>query len=347
MSMTQSLSQFVFVGSADGVLRAFRAQDEPTGLVPAGFHQCRALSFFAVGGQSLDGSLWIFVCGRESLEAFVYSPVSETFRKVAEATTAGSGTHLTVLRDEFDGSESYTLFLSHYHQHCLSAFRFREGRGFSRQAVTQPGKNVHQSRARGELLYVPCLGSNHIAQYRMMNAADGDSMDDGVPELLPLEPFPFVPGGPRHMAFLPHTAKALVLAELESRLELLELESDGRLRRREAASTPTHADGGPHWSSDIGVSPGGAFAYAINRDPPELVIFSVSLGGDLRRTNSIALTAPVRSFGMAPDGSHLQAGGEDGKLHWISLTGEARISSTLSDLGAIRHAEVVALGAAR
>jgi 6-phosphogluconolactonase (cycloisomerase 2 family) len=145
------------------------------------------------------------------------------------------------------------------------------------------------------------------------------------------------------MAFLPNIPKVLVLCELASRLEVLEIGSDGRLERQEQASIFTHTDGGAHWSSDVAVRPDGAFAYAINRDPPEIVAFALSTGGFPQRRAALALSAPVRSFAMAPDGSYLQVGGEDGVLHSISVGRQLKESSSLSGLGPIRHAEVIRL----
>lgn len=340
--MNKGDTQYIFVGSADGLLRAFRNEEGHDALTPAGVQETRALSFFALGRRREDGSRWVFVSGRESLQVLVYSPEEETFRVIDEVSTAGSGTHLMAQGDNADGPENYTLFLSHYHQHRVSLFRFSERLGFGPEVSIEPGKNAHQCRVRGSHLYIPCLGSHHIAQYRIVWQNEDMLADGSYPQLLPLEPFPRVPGGPRHMTFLPGRERALVLCELESRLELFDIESDGRLTRVAAASTFTHPDQGAHWSSDVAARPDGAFSYAVNRDPPELVTFSMEASGEMRRAGSLELTAPVRSLGMDPDGAHLRVGGEDGLLHTIAISDEVSVRASIGGFGAIRHVEVVA-----
>lgn len=333
-------SECVFVGSKDGALRAYRITPGHDSLVPAGCYNCGDLSFFALGRRIEDGSVWVFVSGNFSLRALIYCPSRETFREVAETRTSGSGTHLTTNPGDPDLATYQTLFVAHYHQNVVSAFRYCEQDGFSDEALTEPGKHAHQTRVRGAFLYVPCLGSNHIAQYRIVP-------EPGLvaPRLLPLEPpCAFAPGGPRHMAFFPRQPKALLLCELESRLELFDIGADGELGLHEDASLFLHSDGGAHWSSDVAICPDGKFAYALNRDPPELVCLALAQDGRARRKSALALSAPVRSFGMAPDGSYLYAGGEDGLLHTISISAEMSVRSTLSGLGPIRHAEVVFFG---
>ena len=333
--MVEGSSEFVFVGSADGMLRAFRTDIGQNALTPAGSVRCSALSFLALGRRREDGSVWVFVSGKFSVQAFVYAPKTGTFCQVAVARTAGSGTHLTTIRDDPGAPRYQSVFIAHYHQHAISAFRFCEQGGFGEEVVIEPGRHAHQVRERGAFLYVPCLGSNYIAQYRIVHEPDARA-----PRLVALTPsFIQVPGGPRHMALHPHKPKALVVCELESRLELLEIDRAGGLCWIQEASTFTHPDGGAHWSSDVAIRPDGAFAYAINRDPPELLCFSLSEDGHPSRASVLPLSAPVRSFSIAPDGSRLQVGGEDGFLYTISTAGEMRVLSSLSGLGAIRHAE--------
>lgn len=338
--MAASNSEVVFVGSSDGNLRAFRCNADEGTFATAGSYKSSDLSFFALGQKTRDGSIWVFVSGKGSVAALLYSPSTEDFQKIAETSTAGSGTHLAAVASDAEAPNCHNVFLAHYHEHALSAFRFCEREGFGEELVIQPGQHPHQAKVRGSCLYVPCLGSNHIAQYKF----EWDE-HDGAPRLLPLRPLcTFVPGGPRHMAFLPHGPKALVLCELESRLESFEIGVNGALRWLEEASVFTHPDAGAHWSSDVGVRADGAFVYAINRDPPELVSFALTEGSVPRRKSAVSLSAPVRSFGMAQNGEYMLVGGEDGVLYMVSTVGDMRARASLSDLGAIRHAESALLG---
>lgn len=338
-------SQFVFVGSADGRLCAFRRCAEDATLLPAGSYNAGNLSFFALGRQTSECEIWVFVSGKLSVTALLYSPSTLTFRKIADAPTAGSGTHVAATAEDPEAPTRHTVLLAHYHEHAFSTFRFCERAGFSEESVIRPGKHPHQAKVRGPLVYVPCLGSNSIAQYRIVwEHRPSSPLSKGAPSLFPLcPPSVSVPGGPRHMAFLPHTPAVFVLCELESRLELLEIGDDGGLCRIEGSAVFTHPDSGGHWSSDVAVQPDGALAYAVNRDPPEIVSFALTEGSAPRRVGRLALTAPVRSFAMAPDGSHLQVGGEDGVLNMVSISGEMSECSSVSGLGDIRHTEIAVL----
>ena len=114
----------------------------------------------------------------------------------------------------------------------------------------------------GGFLFVPCIVSRHIAQFRFA---------DGV--LTPNNP-PTVPinGGPRHMALSPDERFAYVLTQSESTIVSFTLDkTTGLLSPLETVnSTPS-----PSLGAHIAVHPSGKFLYASNRADSSISMFSI------------------------------------------------------------------------
>jgi 6-phosphogluconolactonase len=187
----------------------------------------------------------------------------------------------------------------------------------------------------GTGIYVPCLGSNHVAHY-LLDAAAGSLAPAGIPTTT-------ASGGPRHMVFHPSGKAAYVLAELSSRIHVYNVNAaTGSLEARPDDTVLTNDDG-DNWSSDIKITPDGKFVYAVNRDPNEIVSFAVQADQSLMRLLALPLTGTVRSFAMDPQGKFLQIGGSDGLLSAYSInqeTGALSAGTTVNNLGNIHNTEI-------
>lgn len=316
----------VFVGSTDGTLRAYQMDEADGSLLAAGTEDVGSLDFFTVGP---DGAT-VFVSAGSSVAAYTYDRVGQGFSLIDEATTSGGGTHVTV-----DPTGAY-VFVAHYNEGALSFHSFSVADGFGPEQAFSPGDNAHQARvnASGTRVYVPCLGSNHVAQY---------ALDPGGGSLTALTPATTAAsGGPRHMDFHPSEPVVYVLAELSSEVHVFDVDSSGLLSMRDGSSVFTHQDEQGHWSSDIKVTPNGAHLYAVNRDPSEIVSFSIGTDRNVTRVGSTALGGPVRSFAMDPKGKYLQVGGDDGILRTFSIGADGSLTpgQQTTDLGNIRNTEI-------
>lgn len=328
------MAAFLFVGSSDGFVRAFRITDGGKRLQSAGRFEGGALSFFAVSEPPASGEVRIFVSAKGSVRALTFDPKKESFREISGARTSGSGTYVAAASKS--GGDS--IFLAHYHEDRVSHFFFDEQRGFGRETLIDPGKNPHQTRVSTESLFVPCLGSDHIAVYPLGAGSLSEELQLAEPKRVE------VPGGPRHLVLHPGGRFAFVLCELSSRIECLNIDERGTIERRADLGAFTHVDRGSHWSSDLALSPELDRLFAVNRDPPELVTFSWVEGRAPEMAHRLSLTAPLRSFTMDPRGECLHMGGEDGVLHSISIEGAPKIVGRNEGLGRLRHTQIIEIG---
>jgi 6-phosphogluconolactonase len=315
----------VFVGSTDGNLRAFTVNPSDGSLTPAGnIDAGQDLDFIALGPD--DATL--FVSLGASVAAYEYDREARSFTPSGDAPTGGAGTHVAV-----DASGNY-VFVAHYNEGELSFFSYSSDGGFGAGETFTPGQNAHQVRVdpSGLHVYVPCLGSNHVAQY-ILEPGSG-SLSASAPANVAAS------GGPRHMDFNPDATRAYVLTENSSQIHVYDINaSTGVMSARPADSEYLSVDQQYHWSSDVHVTPDGRFLYAANRDPSELVRFEIATGGGLSRLGATPLGAVVRAFAVDTRGEYLYVGGDDGNLVAFRVdaaTGGLSSMATTSGLGNIR-----------
>ncbi|HEY0705985.1 MAG TPA: lactonase family protein [Polyangia bacterium] len=146
----------------------------------------------------------------------------------------------------------------------------------------------------GKYLFVPCVASNQVAQFRFA---------EGV--LTPNETaMVAVTGGPRHLAFSPDERFVYSMGQSSSAVTQLAYDkATGRLTSVQTVPTAMGAGLGGH----IALHPTGKFLYASNRRGPGLTIFSVdATTGRLTRVGDQAdmLGAPWW-FSLDPGGQFL------------------------------------------
>jgi 6-phosphogluconolactonase len=313
---------YVFAGSTNGMLRAFRMDPSDGSLTAAGSVQTPdGLDFVALAPDDRT----FFVSRDDAVVAYVYDRASQSFTAGSQSSTAGRGTFVAV------APSGQSVFVAHYTEGALSVLPFASSSGFGALTTLTPGENAHQVRIApsGRHVYVPCLGSDHIARYEL---------DTTLGTLSPAQP-PTVSalGGPRHMDFHPLAPIVYVLTEVSSQLHVYDLDAQmGALSLRPGDSVYTAEDEEYHWSSDVHVTPDGRFLYATNRDPSEIVIFAIAAGGSLERLGAEPLDGVVRAFAMDPAGRYLQVGDEDGQLLAFRIdttSGALSRSASTSNLG--------------
>jgi 6-phosphogluconolactonase len=320
---------YVFTGSTNGMLRAFSMNASDGSLTPAGSIQTPdGLDYVALGPDDRT----FFVSRDSGIAAYVYDRAAQSFSAGDDAATAGGGTFVAV------DPAGQRVLVAHYSEGQLSLLPYSAGSGFGALTALTPGENAHQVRldSSGRHVYVPCLGSDHIALY---------DLDPALGTLSPAQP-PTVAalGGPRHMDFHPLAPIAYVLTENSSELHVYDINgTSGALSLRPGDSVYTSEDEEYHWSSDVHVTPDGRFLYATNREPPEIVIFSIAADASLERVTAEPLDGVARAFAIDPAGRYLQIGDEDGQLLTLRIdasTGALSRTASTPNLGDV-HTTIV------
>ncbi len=171
----------------------------------------------------------------------------------------------------------------------------------TKQAGTGGGSNCHQAvfDSTGGFLFVPCLGPQHIAQFRVT----GNALMANTPSTV------MVTGAPRHLAFGNGEAHAYAVTEAQATLITLGYDRTGG--KLTVAGSPTQAyvteaGGGSH----LVVHPGGKFLFVGSRFDNSILTFSIDAGtGAATKTSSTdeSLSYP-RDFAVDASGSYLIAG---------------------------------------
>lgn len=318
---------YVFVGSTEGMVRAFVMSPTDGSLTPAGSQAADKLDFMTVDQVNKV----VFVSGNDKVSAYKYDRMEETFTLI-DSKASTQGTHVAV-----HPSGKY-VFVAGYDPGEMFLHTFSEQAGFGEGQAFSPGRNAHEVRcsASGTAIYVPCLGSDHVAQYTF-NPTSGVLTPNGTAVLADQS-------GPRHMDFHPTANVAYVLSELSSEVYVFNINlGTGALEARPADTVFTHTDARFRWSSDIRVTADGAYVYAVNRQPSEIVRFKVETTHALTRLGADALSAEVRAFGVDGAGKYLQVGAKNGTLVALRIdpqTGALTQSASRDGLGTINVTEV-------
>jgi 6-phosphogluconolactonase len=197
------------------------------------------------------------------------------------------------------------VFVAHYGSGHVSVLPVMDdGRVGAATDTQMPGTMAHMALEdpSGSFVFVPCLGSNHVAQFRF---------DDKAGKLVPNTP-PTVTSPelvqPRHIAFDPKGQLAFVITEASNRMISFKLDAKtGTLTQVDAQDT-VPAGSPTSFGAHVLVHPSGKWVYGSNRGHNSIVIFSVDGAGKLtlvgHETGGGVLRTP-RGFGFDPTFKYL------------------------------------------
>lgn len=190
--------------------------------------------------------------------------------------------------------------------------------------VESPGTYPHQVvfSADGRFAWVPCKGSDLVAQFRF-DAATGQLTAN-----TPASVATATGAGPRHLALHPGGQWAFLINELDSTLSSYAVSADGALSLVDTKSTLPSGFMGSNTGAHVVVHPSGRFVYGSNRGDDSLVAFSVN-----EATGALTLIGHVktggttpRDFTLTPDGTRLlvanQGSGTVNAFRVDAMTGE-------------------------
>lgn len=308
---------WVFTTSSGGPLRAFE-QDAETGALDARGEQ-------SVGsGPNEDvfvamvpGSTQAFVVTTEAIVVYDFDPATGSFTEGAHGTTLGTGTYVSVSAD------LQHVYVAHYNDNALSYLTYKDG-VFSAPQRFDSGQKVHsvQEAKAGGWVLVPCLGSDHVAQYRR----DGDTLTAATPATVA------VTGGPRHFAFHPSKPVAYVLTELTAQLRAFEFTEAAGLGAVLDTEVIGVESGGKYWGSDVKVSPDGNDVFAVERNAKKVYHFDIEEDGTLTSSGiSVDLGGVVRAFDISSDGKRLYMGNNQGQIKVLTFDSQSNELVALPD----------------
>jgi 6-phosphogluconolactonase len=314
---------FVFTVSVGGVIRAMRlvAGAEPQQV--GSFELATTTGDFFLTATH-DGSR-VFVSYARTVIALAFDAATSMFTQLDTAPTAGAGTFV-----ELSPDASHVL-VAHYNEGKATHLRF-DGSQFGESQELTPGSKAHSARvhASGDWAYVPCLGSNHVAQYAL-----GETLVPNTP------PTVAVPGGPRHMTFHPNGNVAYILTELTGQAYTFAVEADGTLGPDPLDVDDVASDVEQPSGSDVEITPDGKHLYTFIRRSQNLHHFEVAANGTLTASGETTnFGQEVRAFGIAPRGDVLLGGGSAGVLYTYAIDADTgaltRIGDGVEDLNSIQ-----------
>jgi 6-phosphogluconolactonase len=298
-------THYVYVSGYDSTISILTLDLATGGLAKAGTATSgKAPSYLSVA-PSRSYLYAVDETDQDAIAAFKIDSASGRLREINRVSGAGAGAaHIAV-----DPTGRW-LVTAHYDSSSVTVHAIRGDGGIGEKIDDQaPGKFAHQAvfDASGRFVFVPCLGSNLVAQYQLRAG-----------KLVPNTPATIaVGGGPRHMAFDAAEKHAYVLSELDNTVTSFDYDSaSGRLSRPETVSTVA-AGGKKTEAGHIVVHRGGRFLYASNRVDNSLAIFAIDphTGRLTIKGWQRSSVDYVRDFAIDPTGRFLLAANQNaGKL---------------------------------
>lgn len=238
--------------------------------------------------------------------AYTIDPATGALGFVNDVDSGGNGpAHLSV-----DRSGTFVL-VANYGGGTAAVIPIRGDGGLAapRQTVS-PGANAHMivTDASNHHAFVPCKGSDYIAQYNFDPATGALSPNPAATVASRAG------AGPRHLAFAPDGAHAYVIDENDSTLIVFGYDATtGRLSPQQTVSTRAAGATGNNTGAEVAVHPSGKFVYGSNRGDNTLAVFAIDAAtGHVTQTAQVATGgATPRQFAIDPTGRWLFVANQD------------------------------------
>lgn len=239
--------------------------------------------------------------GAGRVTAFAIKPEDGSLTRINDAAAAGGGPcHVAV----HPGGR--WVFSANYGSGHVGVLPVREDGGVGEPIVSElAGKNAHEAVCdpSGRFLFVPCLGSDHLAFYRF-DAATG-RLSANAPASLAIGKG----AGPRHLVLHPQKPYAYLINELDSTVSCLSHGESGVMSTLQTVSTlPAGVAAKGNSTAHVVVSPSGDFLYGSNRGHNSIVIHRIGADGKLtlvgHETGGGDIVWP-RDFTIDPSGAFM------------------------------------------
>lgn len=291
---------FAFTASGDGKIRVFAVDDGTGAWTAKGSVAGGAAPSFVAMDPMTSRVFAVDESGGKVL-SFAFDSTTGTLSPIGTPIgSQGAGpTHLSI-----DATTAWVL-VANYTAGSAAVFPILPNGSLGAPTdVESPGVKAHLAitNPSGGFAFVPCLGSNVIAQY---------TFDAILGKLTPNAPATVsasAAAGPRHLAFHPTEKFAYGVNETASTMSAYAFDiGTGTLTLVQTQSTLPSNFAGPNSGAEVATSPSGAFVYASNRGHDSIVTFAVNAG-----TGQLTLVGhePTggknpRSFAVDPAGAFL------------------------------------------
>lgn len=233
------------------------------------------------------------------VQAFAIDPATGALTHLgSDAGSGGSGpAHLTV-----DKSGTWVL-TANYGSGDVGILKINADGSVAAPTSLHAGSMAHQVvlDAANAHAWVPCLGSNYVAQYAF-DAAAG-TLNPAAP---PNVPAADMGAGPRHLSLGGGGAFAYLVEETASMIDAYAVDGSGRLTLLQRQSSRAAGASGSNTGAEVQVHPTGKWVYVSNRGDDDVGVFAV--GGDGKLT-ALAHTKTggqtPRHFSIDPSGRWL------------------------------------------
>lgn len=267
---------------------------------------------------------------------FLYVGVRPDFRVVAyridtegkleeagQASLPGSPTHISTDR------EGRFIFVGSYNDACVSVTPVGpDGLPGEPLQVVRGMDGCHSANIGpdNKTLYVPALKQDRICLFDL--SEQGELTAHSQPQVTTVEG-----AGPRHMVFHPRQQYAYCINELDSTVDVWQLNNaHGEMERVQTLDMMPAGFSDTRWAADIHITPDGRHLYSCDRTASVLAIFSISEDGGLLTLEGHQQTeTQPRGFNIDHSGRYLITAGQ--KSHHIEVCKIAGEQGLLTPLG--------------
>lgn len=297
---------YTFTGSGDGKIRVYAVDDATGAWTAKGSVTAGANPSFLAMNVAKSRLYAVDESGGNVL-AFSFDAKAGTLAALgAPVSSQGAGpTHLSL-----DPSGKWVLVANYTGGSTAVLPVQADGTLGAATDVKSPGQKAHLAitNPSGGFAFVPCLGSNIVAQFTL-DGAQGKLVANTPPSVSPP-----AGAGPRHLAFLPGEKFAFGINELQSSVTGYAFDkATGRLSVLQTVSSLPAGFGSANTGAEIAVHPGGGFVYVSNRGHDSIATFSVN-----GATGALTLVGheptggqTPRSFAVDPGGKYLFAANQN------------------------------------
>jgi 6-phosphogluconolactonase len=275
-----------YVGGYGGAITWYSVDPDSGALAKLGSIAASTPSFLAFD-DALAHAYAVDESGNR-VRSFAIDPGSGALSSIDDQPSGGVGpAHLTVA----DGH----VLVANYGDGAVAVLPVGEDGGVMAASQTVgAGLNAHEIVVNGRWAFVPCLGSDHVAQYAWTGST---LLDNGMFSTA-------TNAGPRHLVFAGD--HAYLIDEKASTIETLAFDAfTGKLSEVQTLSSRASGATGANTGGEIAVS--GGYVYASNRGDDTIGVFARDA-----TTGLLALVTQVptggqtpRHFSVSPDGRFL------------------------------------------
>ncbi|MEA1064485.1 6-phosphogluconolactonase [Apirhabdus apintestini] len=253
---------------------------------------------------------WLYVGVRPEFSVIAYriAPDDGSLTEAGRAALPGSPTHLST-----DKTGRF-LFCGSYNAGCVSVTPLINGLPQPAVDIINGLDGCHSANISPDnrTLWVPALKQDRICLFTLS--------DDGalIPQT-PAEVRTVEGAGPRHIVFHPNRQYAYCVNELNSTVDVWELEdAHGDIACVQTLDMMPPEFTGTRWAADIHITPDGSHLYTCDRTSSQLSVFSVSEDGSVLALEGWQPTEiQPRGFNIDDSGRYLIAAGQ--QSHHIAV----------------------------